>query len=298
MGAVQLTPPWGFSVPKFPWPHLHIVMRGREWYTLEGADVPPLELTEGDVVLLPRGDAHALQDDLRRPLESFQKLMSSVPEWHLRTPHAAPNEFMGIACELSAHERNPLLDVLPDIIYCRASDPEADRWVRPTVELLEAEYRDMASGSAAIIIRLVETVFMHAIRVWLKRLPADSRGWLRALQDARVAAALRAIHADASERWTVKSLAVRAGMSRTAFASRFRTLVEETPMQYVARWRMQRAADMLEKEDLPLKVVTSASGFSSEAAFRLAFRKCNGTLPSLYRHQHRRPSPGSLRKQL
>ena len=72
-------------------------------------------------------------------------------------------------------------------------------------------------------------------------------------------------------------------MSRSAFAERFKNVVGDTPLEYLTRWRMQRAAGLLESGDAPVKEVVAASGYASEAAFRTAFKKWVGVAPGSYR---------------
>jgi len=126
---------------------------------------------------------------------------------------------------------------------------------------------------------------VHVIRIWIEQQPEDARGWVRALKDDQIAATLRAIHQHPAAEWTVESLAAQAGMSRSAFAERFKILVGEPPIEYVRRWRLQHAADLLHDPRVSVKQVIAAAGYSSEAAFRSAFRKWFGTVPSDYRRE-------------
>jgi AraC-like DNA-binding protein len=107
-------------------------------------------------------------------------------------------------------------------------------------------------------------------------------GWLRGLADPPIVAALQAMHANPADPWTVERLAEEALLSRSAFAERFRAIVGESPMQYLQRWRMQRAAYLLYVGNLPLKMVIAQSGYASEEGFRKAFHQWMGMLPSQY----------------
>ena len=81
---------------------------------------------------------------------------------------------------------------------------------------------------------------IQAIRAWIEQDPAARTGWLDALRDRQIGRAIALIHRDPARGWTVASLADEVAMSRSAFAARFTDLVRESPMHYVARWRMQR----------------------------------------------------------
>ena len=82
--------------------------------------------------------------------------------------------------------------------------------------------------------------------------PERNKGWLRAIFDPQVGAALSAIHDRVNTPWTVESLAEAAGMSRSAFAARFKELIGQTPLEYVTEWRMQKAMQLLEQRDKKL----------------------------------------------
>jgi AraC-like DNA-binding protein len=74
------------------------------------------------------------------------------------------------------------------------------------------------------------------------------------------------------------------GLSRSVFAERFAEMVGQTPMQYLALWRMQLASRML-IDGRPVSAVASAVGYESDAAFSRAFKKLVGQAPATWRRQ-------------
>ncbi|HEX5299867.1 MAG TPA: cupin domain-containing protein, partial [Streptosporangiaceae bacterium] len=52
--------PWGAAFPAGNLANFHVITAGACWLTVEGAD--PVQLTSGDVVLIPSGAAHELAD--------------------------------------------------------------------------------------------------------------------------------------------------------------------------------------------------------------------------------------------
>src|SRR5204862_6602048 len=112
-------------------------------------------------------------------------------------------------------------------------------------------------------------VCVQALRIWIEQMPPESKGWLRGLKDERIALALQAIHKNPGCRWTVASLARQVGMSRTVFATRFKALIGESPMEYVSRWRVHRAIGLLERDGGSRNSVVEASGYKSAATIRL-----------------------------
>jgi AraC-like DNA-binding protein len=82
--------------------------------------------------------------------------------------------------------------------------------------------------------------------------------------------------------WTVESLAGSAGMSRSAFALRFKELLDQTPLDYVTEWRMQKAIQLLQKGDKKLDDIAQSVGYESNAAFSKAFKRVVGVPPVQY----------------
>ena len=126
---------------------------------------------------------------------------------------------------------------------------------------------------------------------YVESIPAGQAGWLGALREPRIGGALERIHEAPEKAWSIDELARGVGMSRSAFASRFKALVGETPMQYLARWRMHRAAYYLRTEGLPLPQVAGRVGYESTATFSKAFKRYIGSAPATYRRSGNGSSP-------
>jgi len=113
--------------------------------------------------------------------------------------------------------------------------------------------------------------------------PDADIGWLAALADRRIGAALHLLHKDVAANWTVETLAAAAGMSRSAFALRFKDKVGQSPLEYLTRWRMFRAAQLLRHGERALVEIAGSVGYESEAAFNKAFKRTTGSAPGAYR---------------
>src|SRR5262249_9017384 len=111
--------------------------------------------------------------------------------------------------------------------------------------------------------------------------------WLSALSDQHIGASLRSMHETLEHSWTVASLASEAGMSRSAYAQRFKELVGEAPLEYLTRWRMYRASRLLRESSSKLVNVAQAVGYDSDGAFNRAFRRVIGVAPGEYRRNLR-----------
>jgi AraC-like DNA-binding protein len=106
---------------------------------------------------------------------------------------------------------------------------------------------------------------------------------LRAIFDPQIGVALKSLHQKVEHHWTVESLAVACGMSRSAFAVRFKDLVGETSLEYLTGWRMQKATGLPQKGDKKLFEVAKSLGYDSDAAFSKAFKRIFGVAPREYR---------------
>ena len=120
------------------------------------------------------------------------------------------------------------------------------------------------------------------MRAYIASGPSRSKGWLRAIFDPQLGTALSALHDKVNAPWTVESLAESAGMSRSAFAARFKELLGQTPLEYVTEWRMQKAIQLLEQRDKKLIDVAQSVGYESDAAFSKAFKRVVGANPREY----------------
>ncbi|MGW6129660.1 AraC family transcriptional regulator [Cellulomonas sp. NPDC055163] len=144
-----------------------------------------------------------------------------------------------------------------------------------------------AAGQEAILAKLAELMFVEALRAHLSSLPPDATGWVAGLRDPCTSAALQLMHGRPAEPWTLESLAREVGTSRSVLAERFGAVVGQPPMQYLARWRLQVAARLLESGDATVRRAAAAVGYESEAAFSRAFTRYAGQPPGSWRRARR-----------
>jgi AraC-like DNA-binding protein len=130
--------------------------------------------------------------------------------------------------------------------------------------------------------RLTELLFIQVIRLWIDQQAEVSVGWVGALRDPPISAALGLIHQSPAHKWTVSELAEAVALSRSAFSARFTELVGEPPLTYLTRWRMLKATRLL-KNDVGMETIAELLGYESEAAFRKAFKREIGMPPAQYR---------------
>jgi AraC-like DNA-binding protein len=184
-----------------------------------------------------------------------------------------------------------LLDVLPPIVCIGAASPSAEI-VRPILQMLGDEIARSAPGTAVMAEHLTRILFIQALRALLADDGSEAPGWLGALNDPQIGPALTLMHEQASQHWTVASLATAVSMSRSAFSLRFKERVGLPPLEYLLRWRIRAAAHALQSGDRTVASVAAESGYASESAFSNAFKRVTGASPAQYRSKARSISLG------
>lgn len=179
--------------------------------------------------------------------------------------------------EIDPAQRELLEELAPPALHLRAASSAAPA-LQALLQLYREEARAPALGQRALADGLARMALVQALRA--QEAPA---GWLQALRDPKIGAALRLLHAEPARRWTVQELAAEVAMSRSALALRFRQLVGCAPLQYLQQWRMRLARRALLSEELPVSTLAWRLGYASESAFSAAFRKTTGHAPGGYR---------------
>jgi transcriptional regulator GlxA family with amidase domain len=118
----------------------------------------------------------------------------------------------------------------------------------------------------------------------MEELGEKATGWLAAVKDPTVGKALQLMHGDLARPWTIEGLGHCVGLSRSALADRFRHHLGEPPMQYLTRWRVQVAAQLLRDTDDGIAAIGARVGYESEAAFNRAFKRHAGEPPATWRN--------------
>lgn len=171
-----------------------------------------------------------------------------------------------------------LREALPPVIHVQVGTPEAAP-MRATLTLLSGEASADAPGEAVVIDRLADILLVQAIRAHLAVADPETTSWLAGIGDVRIGRAMRSFHADVAADWTVASLALAAGMSRSSFAERFRARVGLSPLDYVTRWRMFRVRRALLDTDLAFTTIADQNGYRSRTSCSQCFKRVYGYAP-------------------
>lgn len=276
---IECGAPWGMAVPAYDRATFYVVVRGNARFEVEGE--PVCVLSAGDTLFIPHGTAHIVRDAKQtKPV----RVCDGSPQ-----PRGATRRIGGSGAQATLIKgffqffgRKPsLLDGLPRVIPLTSTDPTQHRWTAATLQLLLAESADPGPASVLVLQRLADVLFVQTLRA----LAAHKSG-LAALADPAIHEALSILHGKIAHPWTVAALAKAVGLSRSGFAARFTALVGEPPLQYLARWRMGRAAELLRDTRHRIAEVAQQVGYESVPSFNKAFRKWQGVSPSAFRARY------------
>ena len=263
----------------------HLVTEGRCEASVPGA--PAVSARGGDLIVIPGGEAHSLGSDLAR---------TAVPGGRLvvqRSPDEVPQVRYGgggevtrmvcgyLACDSSLFDT--VLRALPRVMLVNMREGPGAQWLASSIRFSITESAGQRAGAATMLAKLSELMFVEAIRRYIESLPAEQTGWLAGLRDRFVGKTLALIHSKPAHPWTVEELAGAVGLSRSALADRFTALVGQPPMQYLTRWRLQLAANLLRSGARNVATVAVEVGYDSEAAFSRAFKRELGVAPAVWR---------------
>lgn len=273
---------WALRFETFPHVRIGGVVRGECWLTIDGH--APVLLQQGDTFLLGNPPSYVLastRDAVPHPAEP----MWAEAEDGLVRLGTEPEDVYLCVGHIGFDEANAsmLTDLLPHLVVFRAADADGPVMAQ-LITLLAAEVTVTAAGGALVRSHLAQILLVHMLRAHAVRTDRPA-GWLSALADDGIGAALRAVHADIARSWTLAELAGISRMSRSGFARAFKTHVGIPPLDYVIRWRMSLARDALERDTLSISELASASGYLSESAFSTAFRRVVGSSPAQYRRR-------------
>jgi len=267
----------------------YALVSGQCWLSVEG--VPEaVHLKAGDCFLLPPGRPFRLASDLSLTPIDYRAILSAKRDNGITAYNGGGDCFIvGGHFVLTGKHAGILLGMLPPIVHLRTeSDKAALRW---SLERMMQELRDPQPGGFLIAQHLAYTMLVQALRLHLAEGLRGGVGWLFALADKQMSAAINSMHDDAAHCWTLQALAKRAGMSRSTFALKFKQTVGQSPMEYLMRWRMLLAADKLTNSSDSISVISLSLGYESESAFSTAFKRVMGCSPRQY---SRGRTPASL----
>ena len=279
-GGFDMAGDWSIQFHRHVGIKCYALVSGACWLVVEDAP-EPVRLETGDCFLLATGRPFRLTNDLALPPVDALSFLKTPRVGGVRSINGGGEVFIaGSHFVLSGDQAGLLLGGLPPVVRLREETERATlRW---SMERLGQELREQQPGGMLVAQHLAHMMLVQALRLHLSDGARDGVGWLFALADKQMSVAIGALHQDASRRWTLQELAEQVGMSRSAFAKRFKDTVGTSPMEYLARWRMLLAGDRLAHSADPIAVIAVSLGYESESAFSTAFKRVMGCSPRRY----------------
>lgn len=280
-GGVALRREMAIQWPRHDGVKCYAVVSGQCWLSVEGEQEAIL-LSAGDCYLLPPGPPFCLSTDLAASPVDFAILRAEGRLGSLENGGGEDGCFLvGGHFLLSGHLAQMLLGALPPIVHIRKeSDIAAMRW---SLERMADEVRHSQPGGVLIVQQLAYMMLIQALRLHLNNAASLGVGWLFALADKKMSAAIACMHDDPGHNWTLQTLASRVGISRSVFARRFKETVGMSPIDYLTQWRMQLACERLKNSDEAIQRIALSLGYESESAFGKAFKRVIGHSPGRHR---------------
>lgn len=245
--------------------------------------------------VLRRGDmvvTHRARSGAPRRLELREPTLLFYPRPLDHRFHNAPGDGSDFVCatlDFDGGIRHPLVQALPAVVALPIRDVDG---IEQTLTLLFCETERVRCGHRLLADRLFEVLLLQMLR-WLLDHPGDGGvqdGLLCGLSHPKLARALTGLHERPGQAWSLDTMALEAGMSRSAFAAAFKELLGTTPGDYLLRWRISIAQTRL-RDGVPVKTIGDELGYASAAAFSRAFTSSVGVSPRAWLKDATEPDP-------
>ncbi|HXY11456.1 MAG TPA: AraC family transcriptional regulator [Terriglobales bacterium] len=249
-----------------------------------------IALDAGELVIFPHGDSHIIENGPPTKTVDLAKELARIVAQGLKLSRlGGGGEITKFICGFMACDpqlSQVFLSGLPPVFKVNIRNA-AGRWLENSIRFSVNEADASRAGGEAVLAKLSEVLFVETLRIYIARLPPDQTGWLACARDAEVGTTLALMHRNPAHPWTIASLAKEAGVSRSVLAERFRRYLNEAPMAYLTRWRLQLGAQMLDSTSFSVAQIAAEVGYESEAAFNRAFKRAFLVPPARFRSQSR-----------
>ena len=266
----------------------HLVTQGAGYIRVGDETTPFLA---GDLLMVPHGDPHEMGNGAGAPLESDADDMAEVLSGGLKLLRfGGGGETTRLICGYLAAEAGlirPVLAGLPRVVRVHIRNDRAGEWLENSIVHAVDRAADAAPGSEVILARLAEVLFAEALQRYVSQLPGERTGWLAGAGDAAIGRSLAALHRRPAHAWTLDELAAVAAVSRSVLTERFARYIGQSPMAYLADWRLELGAEALRTSSRSVMQIAAEIGYESEPAFNRAFKRRFSKPPAQYRRTFR-----------
>ncbi|MBT0958225.1 AraC family transcriptional regulator [Alphaproteobacteria bacterium KMM 3653] len=271
---------WKMAVADTGFAQFHYIVRGTAM--IEHGDVVE-HLSAGDLVVFPKGAAHAICDTPDSPAISGQEVIAEMQAGN--EPFLEGDRTTRMICghfHYDLTHQHPLVKDLPSRILLKTSEMEMGTLLSSLIALIVNETLTKEMGSRTVTQYLSQAFFAAILRAHF--VETGSRiGFYAGMRDARIVSALSAIHEPDGWKYNLADLASISGMSRSSFASVFKAHMGQTPGDYALNWRMFKARQSLERTADTIDQIAHDNGYGSSSAFSRAFRAVMGVNPNQLR---------------
>lgn len=249
------------------------------------------ELIAGDIVIFPHGDAHLLGNgSIEKPVDAVQTFAKNLKEGLKLARFGGGGDITKFVCGFMTCDprlSEVFLAGLPKMLKVHVSNEPSGQWLENSIRFSVGEADGSNAGVGLVLARLSEVLFVETLRRYINALPPDQTGWLAGARDPIIGQALALMHKQPEHPWTLADLARRIGLSRTRLAERFREFLGESPMAYLAQWRLKLGAEILQSTEDSVAEVAAAVGYGSAAAFNRAFTREFACPPAQFRRKRK-----------
>ncbi|EQA46692.1 cupin domain protein [Leptospira broomii serovar Hurstbridge str. 5399] len=265
---------WGLQFPCDKSGGFHMLSQGSCYVRFKGKSI---RLEKGDILFIAKGFDHDL---VSSPDQQAMNLLrfKEVAEKESKSNKVPLTTFVSVRYEVPDFPQHPFFFELPDHILVRSGEISSHHPLQTTLVLISQEI-DSGIGSDLILQRLTDILLYYVIRHWLEIHPSSSPGWRTVFKDEKILSVLEALHKKMSYGWTLEKLSRVVGISRASLANRFRETLGCTPMDYLARLRIEKGKSLLREQNTTLEEVARTVGYSSAFAFSKAYKRIHGTSP-------------------
>ncbi|MCU1241583.1 MAG: AraC family transcriptional regulator [Candidatus Acidoferrum typicum] len=284
---LEATAPWGIHYAGDPGPRIRfgLVVRGSALLRFKNSR-RIFSLSEGDLfIFILCDEPFTLMDHPRSAVVASSEVLKLEVDGVIHYGGGGPLTTLVAGSFGMSTFRAPLISkILPRYLHLRLEE-NRNHAFQSVLDLLAAETAQPGIASSCLIGCLYESLFVYAIRAYASSSAAPPNGWLAAMSDKHLSRAIEAMHSSLDRNWSVESLAREARMSRSAFALKFRTVLGQTPLEYLTQWRIYKAGAMIRLNNASFSEAALAVGYGSESSFSRVFRREMGVAPREYRRQ-------------
>jgi AraC-like DNA-binding protein len=283
----ELGHPWHLELPARPYALFHYLSQGSA--TLAVGQGREIQMTEGDFVVITRGEPHVFYSDRQAKPLRIVDIDRSLPRLGVVRHGGRAEVLSTMICGNFTMSRpllfGSVLELLPPVLLLKRMADGG--WLEAILRRMVSESALERPGQGVALSRLTEVLFVEVLRSWIASLSPGQGGWLGALSDPHIGQALKLIHENPEQPWTLSDLGQRVGLGRSVFSARFTKLVGQSMHRYVIERRMADAAFLLETSDESVARIASLVGYETAAAFSKLFHRHHGLSPGRYRAARR-----------